>query len=130
MFLLFASLFFYAWGEPSFVLVMMASILLNWLLGFLIGKNPGKTGLRRAFLAVDVFLNLGLLFVFKYLAFASDLLNRFFGAGLRLPEIALPIGISFFTFQAISYVVDVYREKREALNNILYVGLYAESASE
>ena len=103
---------------------MITSIILNWLLGFLIGRNPGKVGLRRFLLAADVILNLGLLFVFKYLNFTGDLLNRTFAADLRLPKIALPIGISFFTFQTLSYVVDVYREERKPLNNLFYVGLY------
>lgn len=124
IFLLFASLFFYAWGEPKFVLIMLASIIVNWLMGLLISKNRGKKGASRLIIALDVIFNLGLLFVFKYLTFSGNIVNSVFGLNLPVPNIALPIGISFFTFQAMSYVIDVYREKGEVQTNILYVGLY------
>lgn len=124
VFLLLASLFFYAWGEPRFVLVMMASIALNWAAGGLINKFRDRKKLCRLLVAADAAFNLGLLFVFKYLGFAGELANGLLGAQLRLPQLALPIGISFFTFQAMSYVIDVYRGNVQVQKNILCVGLY------
>ena len=120
--LLGASLVFYAWGEPRFVFVMIASIIINWLFGLIIDKNREKKA-AKVIIGIDVAFNLGLLFVFKYLTFAGSLLQKI-GINLRIPQIALPIGISFFTFQAMSYVIDVYRQKGEAQTNLLYVGLY------
>lgn len=123
LFLLIASLYFYRWGEPSFVWVMAGSILLNYLLGLWAGfcrKREKKTTLP---VAVAVAGNLGLLFSFKYLTFT--LVNlRSLGADLPLWDIALPIGISFFTFQALSYVLDVARGDAQAQKNPLNVGLY------
>jgi len=123
-FLLIASLFFYAWGEPKFVLIMMASIIINWFFGLIISKKRDSKAISRLIIGLDVAINLGLLFVFKYLMFVGNIANSLFDAQLNIPEIALPIGISFFTFQAMSYVIDVYRQKGEVQTNILYVGLY------
>jgi len=124
IFLLLASLFFYAWGEPRFVLVMIASIVLNWGSGLLVDKFRDNKTVVRTVIGIDVMLNLGLLFVFKYLAFSMNILKSVFSAGWTVPNIALPIGISFFTFQAMSYVLDVYREKGDVQKDILCVGLY------
>ena len=124
IFLLFASLFFYAWGEPKFVLVMMASIVVNWFFGLIISKKRDNKTISKLIITLDVAFNLSLLFVFKYLTFAGNVLNDITGMNLSIPSIALPIGISFFTFQAMSYVIDVYRQKGEVQTNILYVGLY------
>ena len=123
IFLFFASLFFYAWGEPVFVLILILSIIANWLFGLAVSKNRDKKS-ARLLIAADVAFNLGILFVFKYLTFAGGLLESLFSADLFIPDIALPIGISFFTFQAMSYVLDIFRGKGEAQTNILYVGLY------
>ena len=109
--LLIASLVFYGWGEPRFVFIMMISIVLNYLIGLGLGKYEQKA-VRHWLLAALLLLNLGLLFVFKYLGFVSGI----FGGTIR---IALPLGISFYTFQAVSYSVDVYRKKTEATRNIL-----------
>ncbi|MBR2789403.1 MAG: MBOAT family protein, partial [Eggerthellaceae bacterium] len=119
-----ASLFFYAWGEPTFVFVMMASIVINWLFGLLIDRNRRAATRAKALLGVDIAFNLSLLFVFKYLTFTGSLVLACIGVDLGIPDIALPIGISFFTFQAMSYVIDVYRQKGEVQTNLLYVGLY------
>ena len=124
IFLLFASLFFYAWGEPKFVLVMIASIIINWFFGLMVSKKRDNKQLSRLLIGLDVAFNLGILFVFKYLTFTANIIDSIFGTNLPIPNIALPIGISFFTFQAMSYVIDVYREKGEVQTNILYVGLY------
>ena len=124
VFLLAISLLFYAWGEPSFVLVMIASIMVNWGFGLVIAGRRERGKPARMLLAADVTLNLALLFVFKYLTFTGITLNRFLGTDWAVPAIALPIGISFFTFQAMSYVIDVYRGKGGVQKNILFVGLY------
>ena len=124
IFLLFASLFFYAWDEPKFVLVMIASIIINWFFGLLVSKKRDNKRISRLLIGLDVAFNLAILFVFKYLTFTGNIIDSIFGTHLPIPNIALPIGISFFTFQAMSYVIDVYREKGEVQTNILYVGLY------
>ena len=124
IFLLLASLAFYAWGEPVFVLIMIGSILVNWLFGLLADRYRENRTAAKAMIAADVVINLGILFIFKYLTFTGRVLDRFFGISLTLPHIALPIGISFFTFQAMSYVIDVYRRDGEVQKNILNVGLY------
>lgn len=123
VFLCFASLFFYAFGEPVFVLVMMASIGLNWFFGLLVQKHRSHKHVKWI-IALDVLINLSIIFVYKYLGFVLRNVNMIFNAHLKVPEIALPIGISFFTFQAISYVIDVYRGRGEAQRNLLNVGLY------
>ena len=124
VFLLAASLVFYAWGEPKFVFIMIGSIAFNWVMGLLVDRYRERTRLAKACIALDVAGNLGILFVFKYLMFALNTVNSLFGASLTVPTIALPIGISFFTFQAMSYVLDVYRQDGEVQKNPLYVGLY------
>ncbi|MFQ5510008.1 MAG: MBOAT family O-acyltransferase [Leptospirillia bacterium] len=125
--LLFLSLLFYAWGEGVFVLVMLASIAANYICGLLIEKRRG-TPSAKTVLAVGVALNLGLLGVFKYAGFLLENLNAALGqigtAPLEMDPVHLPIGISFFTFQAMSYVVDVYRGDAPARHNPLQVGLY------
>lgn len=122
VFLLLASLFFYAWGEPRFVFVMMASILLNFAFALLINRARG--GAAKVFLALAAGVNLGLLAVFKYLDFIIANLGRLLGLALPAAGIALPIGISFFTFQAMSYVIDVYRGTVKASRRPQDVGLY------
>ena len=123
LFLLAASLLFYSWGEPKFVFIMIASILVNWLFGLLVEELRGRRLCTFA-LILDVVFNLAILFVFKYLTFVGNEINHLFGWNHQIPDLALPIGISFFTFQAMSYVIDVYREKAAAQENLFYVGLY------
>ena len=120
--LLIASLIFYAWGEPIYVLLMLCSILINWLSGLLIVKNLKY---RSLILFFNVIINLFLLGYFKY----AGMFVRTWNSIIKIvripePEIALPIGISFFTFQALSYVVDVYRGEVKAQKNILNLALY------
>ena len=122
--LLIASLIFYAWGEPKYVLIMIASIIVNYALGLLVDKVRCRKVLSRLVIALTAVLNLSVLFIFKYLMFTVDNINSIASLNLSVPNIALPIGISFFTFQAMSYVIDVYREKGEAQKNPLNVGLY------
>ena len=124
--LLLASLFFYAWGEPRFVIIMIASIVLNYFAARGIERHAPKTRARRALLIAGVTADLGLLFVFKYLNFVISTLHAVApstGAYIHQTYIALPIGISFFTFQMLSYIIDVYRGI-PAQRNIAYLGLY------
>lgn len=113
------SLFFYAYGEKWLVLLLLASILMNYGFGLAVSKGSQK----KLWLIISIIGNLSILFVFKYLDFVIANMNRL-GAPFSETGIALPIGISFFTFQALSYVVDVYRGKAKAQKNPLYVGLY------
>ena len=122
IFLLIASLIFYAWGEVLFVFVMILSIVANYFFGLFIYKAQ-KVRFKNLFLVFAVVFNLSVLFVFKYLVFTVTNINLLFQAEISVPDIALPLGISFFTFQAMSYVIDVYRGV-DVQNNILNVGLY------
>lgn len=101
-----ASLLFYAWGEPKFVLIMCLSIFMNYLFGLLVVRREDDA-YRRGILTMMVISNLSLFFVFKYLNFTIENLNVLLGGILPQTHIRLPIGISFFTFQAMSYVFDV-----------------------
>lgn len=121
--LLAASIGFYAWGEPKFVIVMLVSIIFNYLFARLI-ENSGRQGGKRIWLVASVIINIGILFVFKYLNFTVSNIDHIFGNILPQTSIELPIGISFFTFQAMSYVIDVYRGEVKAQRNIFYIALY------
>ena len=123
IFLLAASLFFYAWGEPWFVLVMAGSILANYGFGLWVHTWKRQCRYLNVPVTVAVVCNLGLLFVFKYLTFTLGTLHSLLG-GFVVPVIGLPIGISFFTFQAMSYVFDVALGKAEVQRDPLYLGLY------
>lgn len=123
-FLLLASLLFYAWGEPRFVFIMVASIIGNWIFGLVIEHYRGNRRKSQLTLAIMLLFNLSGLFIFKYLMFTLTTFNTWFGVNLAVPTIVLPIGISFFTFQAISYVIDVYRQDGVVQRNPLHLGLY------
>lgn len=114
--LLLASLLFYAWGEPVYVFLMLASIVGNSVFAICIEKQSGEKA-RKILLICTITANLAVLFVFKYMDFVLGI------AGINGKNLPLPIGISFYTFQAMSYVVDVYRRKVKA-ENPFYVGLY------
>lgn len=124
IFLLFASLFFYAWGEPWFVLIMILSIICNYIFALLVDRYRDEKSISRIILVLMCFVNLGLLFYFKYLGFALRTITQITNFKIHIPNIALPIGISFFTFQAMSYVVDVYRKNGNIQKNPFYVALY------
>ena len=123
-FLFAASLFFYAWGEPTFVLVMAGSILMNWFFGYVIGLDDTRSTRARTALTIGLIMNLIVIFIFKYLMFTLGNINSLFGMDLTVPVIELPIGISFFTFQSMSYLVDVYRKDGRVQKNLINVGLY------
>lgn len=110
--LVLASLLFYAWGEPVYVFLMMASVLINWLFGLLVNNYKNKK-VGKVILSLSIVFNLGILFVFKYLTFTIENINYLFKINVDSPNLTLPIGISFFTFQAMSYVIDVYRQDGE-----------------
>ena len=124
-FLLFiVSLLFYAWAVPSYVLILLFSIFINYLFGILVDRFRNKKLTSKMILSAAIILNLGIIFFFKYLAFTISNINAVFNKNIPVPEIMLPIGISFFTFQAISYVIDVYRNNGKVQKNILNVGIY------
>lgn len=124
--LLAASLLFYAWGEPQYVVVMIGSIMMNWFIGCLLGwsKNSHRYFLCKAFTWGGVFLNLFLLFYFKYLDFSIINFNKIFHTQISLRSIVMPIGISFFTFQGLTYLIDLYRGNVKTEKNPFVVGLY------
>ena len=116
-----ASLFFYAFGEPRTVFLMLLSILVNYAAGLLIEKYSQR---KKMILTLAVLYNLAVLFVFKYLNFTVNTFNTIFGTNVAVAKIALPIGISFYTFQIMSYVIDVYRGKCGAQKSLLSLALY------
>lgn len=116
------SLVFYGWGGPRFLLLLFASVAINYVCGLFAGEGHSR-GVRKAAAALAVMLGLGLLGWFKYAGFFADTLAAF-GAHIPIPEIVLPIGISFFTFQGLSYVIDVYRGDAKTQKNPLNVALY------
>lgn len=159
--LLIASLAFYAFGEPRFVIIMMISIIINWWLGMKISKTrknlhivdkrtnidsdpniyenedyqlENKTNIhivnktvkqkQKTWLAIGIVFNIAIIFIFKYLMFVMGIVNQVTPLSMEIPLINLPIGISFYTFQSISYLIDVYREKGQVQKNLLNVALY------
>jgi len=121
--LLLASLVFYAWGEPKYVILMIASILMFYVCGLLIGKAETKK-IKKLWLTVSVVVSLALLAVFKYADFFVDSFNSVTGLSVPLLRLALPIGISFYTFQCLSYTIDVYRGNVPAQKNPISFGAY------
>lgn len=120
--LIVVSLLFYAYGEPIYVLLMIFSIVMNYLFGrWLDSQNQTR---RKAVLFLAVIINLGLLVVFKYTDMILQTINSINGSQIPLVGLALPIGISFFTFQALSYVIDVYRKEVPSQKNLWNVMLY------
>ena len=123
--LIIASLFFYAFGEPLYVFLMIGSSIWNYIFGYMLGpSSEGKEKYRKIILVIAIIVNIGMLGVFKYTGFIIDNINKGLHAGISFKEIALPIGISFFTFQALSYVCDVYRDPKLSQKNYLNVLLY------
>lgn len=120
--LLAASLVFYAYGEPVYILLLCVSALANYVLALLLDRSEGSR--RRLWLIAAVVIDIGLLCFYKYSALLVGLVNSVFGASVPVPSLALPIGISFYTFQALSYVIDVYRGDTKAQKNFFLVILY------
>ncbi len=122
--LLLSGLVFYAWGEPKYVIIMIISVLVGYVSGLLIEKLDGKRKAQKAVLILSVGTDLGFLAYFKYADFFIENFNALTGLGIPLLRIALPIGISFYTFQILSYTVDVYRGQVPAQKNPVTLGAY------
>lgn len=123
-----ASLLFYAYGEPVYIVLMIISTMFNYLFGLLLSTEKERQ--RKLVLFFSVFINLGLLGVFKYTDMVVETINALTGTALQSPGIKLPIGISFYTFQAMSYVIDVYRKEvsvqKNYFNILLYVSFFPQ----
>jgi len=124
--LLIASLLFYSWGEPKRIALMLLATMVAYIGGLMMARfdRSGQNTIKRISCAVSVILLIANLFVFKYFNFFVDNINVLFGADIKLQEIVLPIGISFYTFQILSYVIDLYRGKVKLQRNYFYLLLY------
>lgn len=122
--LLLCSLIFYAWGEPVYIFLMIFSILFNYISGLDIARHLDNRGAARKSLAFNVVVNLCILGFFKYEAFVLDSINTVLPFDIPYRELALPIGISFYTFQTLSYIIDMYRGKVRVQTNLLDFALY------
>ncbi len=120
--LLLVSLFFYAWGEPVYVFLMLFTIAFDFGMGILMEKKPHLV--RKRIFIFTVIVNLGFLFFFKYWGFLLDTVSQIFNLGIPYTPLPLPIGISFYTFQILSYVIDIYLGKVPVQKNIISFGLY------
>lgn len=118
--LLLFSIIFYLFGGPKFLLVLISVVLIDYIGAILIDKTKKK----KQFLALTIFLNIAVLFYFKYTGFFLENVNSLFNIKIDIPDIILPIGISFYTFQAMSYVIDIYRKKVKLQKNFLTLLLY------
>ena len=128
--LLAASLLFYAWGEPVYIVVMLFSSLVDYFAGRFMDRYDSDNKKRTGALLVSLIINLGLLFVFKYSSFFIGTLNDITGLSISDPKLPLPIGISFYTFQSMSYTIDLYMRRikvqKNALSFITYVSLFPQ----
>ena len=124
--LLVVSLIFYGWGEPVYVFLMIGTILIDYVCGYFVDKykKKGRTGAAKAAMIAAIVSNLLLLGFFKYWNFMIDNINSIFSLSIKTVEVSLPIGISFYTFQALSYVIDVYREDARVQKNPVSFGAY------
>ena len=112
------SLVFYAWGEPTYITLMLFSAIFNYGMGFVLDKSKSKGAM-----AFTVAVNIGLLFIFKYSDFFISSVNSVIRTNIPLLKLALPVGISFYTFQALSYCIDVYRGKTKLQRSFVSFGL-------
>ena len=122
--LLLASLIFYAWGEPVYIFLMLLSILFNYFSGLDIARNLTDRRLAKRSLIFNIVVNIAILGFFKYEGFVLDSLNAVLPVHITYHPLALPIGISFYTFQILSYIIDVYRGNVKVQKNILNFALY------
>ena len=122
--LLLVSLIFYSWGEPKYFLIMLASIFVDYFVSIGIDKYKEKKFKRVLLLCISVCFNLGMLFFFKYFNFFLENINSVFGLSLQYVKITLPLGISFYTFQTMSYTIDVFLGKVKAERNIINFGAF------
>ncbi len=128
--ILVSGLLFYAWGEPIYVLAMILSTFIDYTAGRLIDKYDDKPKIRTICLIVSLVMNIGLLGTFKYLGFLINSVNGWFGLSIPNPNLPLPIGISFFTFQSMSYTIDLYRRnikvQKSAVSFMAFVTLFPQ----
>ena len=125
-FLFVASLFFYAWGEPRYIVIMLFSTVFDFCNGLLMEylDRKGRPQYRKWVLVLSVVINIGILCFFKYTDFVLQSISQLTGNLAHLLKLALPIGISFYTFQTLSYTIDVYRREVEVQHNIIDFGMY------
>ncbi len=127
--LLVAGLIFYAWGEPVYIWVMLVSSFVDFYAGIYIGRAKEKNKKRTA-LIISMVVDLGFLFVFKYSGFVVSVINKVLGTDFNVPDLPLPIGISFYTFQSMSYTIDVYlgnvKVQKNFINYLTYVSLFPQ----
>ena len=121
--LLISSLFFYFYGEPIYILIMLFNILATYIYGILIDKSKNKKR-KKIFLILGIITNLSLLIFFKYIDFAIENINGILNTEIKLLKLALPIGISFYTFQTISYLIDLYKGNVKVQKSLLKLALY------
>ena len=119
-----SSLVFYAWGEPVYIVLMLISIFFNYTIGCDLDRNFSRPKTRKQILVFAVIFNLSVLGFFKYYGFVIENINSLFGLSLNHADLALPVGISFYTFQALSYVIDVYRNDVKVQKSLLPFALY------
>ena len=128
--ILVSGLVFYAWGEPIYVLAMIASTFIDYTAGRLIARYDDRPKVRTVCLIVSLVMNLGLLGTFKYLGFFIESFNAWFGLSIPNPNLPLPIGISFFTFQSMSYTIDLYKRnikvQKNAVSFMAFVTLFPQ----
>lgn len=122
--LLILSLIFYSWGEPRYFLLMIASIFVDYFISINIEKNNKNKKIKILLLAISIIFNVGILFFFKYINFFIENINSIFNMSLNNVKITLPLGISFYTFQTMSYTVDVFLGKVKAEKNIINFGAF------
>ncbi len=128
--ILVSGIVFYAWGEPFYILIMLLSTVIDYTAGLFMDRYDHNNRVRTLFLILSVCMNVGLLGIFKYSSFIVDNLNNIFNLSLTDPELPLPIGISFYTFQSMSYTIDLYMRKIKVQRNIIsftsYVTLFPQ----
>lgn len=122
--LLVFSLLFYTWGEPKYILLMLVTILISYIMGLLINKYDSKPKVKKLLLTMSIILILAGLIFFKYTNFILENITRVTKADITFMDIILPIGISFYSFQILSYVIDLYNKKVEVQRNIFSLALY------
>ncbi|MCR2045298.1 MBOAT family O-acyltransferase [Anaerosalibacter massiliensis] len=119
-----ASLIFYAWGEPVYILIMLFSTVFDYLNGLLIDKYRENSHITKLVLINSIVINLGILCFFKYYGFIVNNINSLFDINIKVIKLPLPLGISFYTFQTLSYTIDVYLDKVKPQKNIISFGTY------
>src|SRR5690625_2996543 len=118
------SLIFYAWGEPIYVLLIIFSSIADYIFGLLIARQRQHKWKAKVFLTASLIVNIGVLSFFKYANFVVENVNDLLNVNIQLLDLPLPIGISFYTFQTMSYIIDVYRGRIQAQRNVINLMMY------